>query len=51
MRMTRMRTCDSDDKDIIDNNNNNNDKMMRTRDEDTRIKKMTRTMRDNDDEG
>ena len=50
MRMTRMRISDIDD--VNDkNNNNNNVEMKRTRDEDTTIKKKTRTMRDDNDEG
>ena len=49
MRMTRMRTSDIDNND--DNNDNNNNKMTRTWDEDTTIKKRTRTIRDDNDEG
>ena len=57
MRMTRMRKSDSH---AANNNNNNDDndankntKMStkRTWDEDTTIKKRTRTMRDDHDEG
>ena len=53
MRMTMTRKSDSN----ADNNNNNNNsnkeimRTMRTRDKDTTIKKMTRTMRNDNDEG
>ena len=52
MRMTRMRTSDIYDDDGSNNNNNNNDdEMTRTQYKDTKIKKRTRTMRDDNDEG
>ena len=57
MRMTKMRKIGSNNKcnDDRNNNNKNNDnkitRTMRTWDEDTTIKKRTRTMRNDDDEG
>ena len=50
MMMTRMRTSDIDNNDD-DKNNNNNNEMTRTWDKDATIKKKTRTVRDDDDEG
>ena len=61
MRITRMRTSDSNnnnndgnDDNNNNNNNNNNDEMTRTTktwDRDTKIRKKMRTMRDDNDEG
>ena len=57
MTRTRMRTSDSHDEDRYngeEDDDNKDNKMtgeMRTWDEDTTIKKRTRTMRDDNDEG
>ena len=51
---TKTKTMDKDNDDDDDNEDNKDNEMMRTtriRDEDTTIKKRTRTMRDDYDEG